>query len=432
VIRSFSTSARSYQCSALVQFDGRLLLDAEAYIKQIKELEKGAKDEYEKAFVQLFEAIAIGDLKGQNAKPFHPQFSASVEGESLPEKPGTLSGSKRVQFILPEVMGPPVNGLFTWTLSPYKPKASVEIVKLEQKGGSPTGDPRKVVFKGGSLVLSAEAVVRPADQAGLMTWEADPIGEVKPSVSSQKLGGGRVRAEIVYAGLPKENAEFGRKLVRAKALDDQDQQPFQAFFDRDGTDNPHGGDWPNWYYYWKQGPVPELERFTYRQDASMGAGYNHNDGSLTVTESAPQVIPGIDTTLHGTDKAFVYHLVRERVEGIKALGAIVRHELKHKELFEASTSPTSDYDHDRVTDVLETAAAGPRLSPFLANTYSVDFTVDQFYKDLGAVKAGDLETHRGQLQVYGDNELLAIVAEKEREVNEDDDWAFPGSQAGGD
>lgn len=68
-----------------------------------------------------------------------------------------------------------------------------------------------------------------------------------------------------------------------------------------------------------------------------------------------------------------------------------------------------------------------RLSPFLANTYATNFNVDLFYKDFSDPH---VEEHRSQLQLYGDNELLAIVAEQDRDVNEDEDWAFPGSQTG--
>ena len=57
-------------------------------------------------------------------------------------------------------------------------------------------------------------------------------------------------------------------------------------------------------------------------------------------ESAPGVIPALDVVLATKDGAHSYHLVRERAEGIRAVAAIVRHELKHKELHEATGDAT--------------------------------------------------------------------------------------------
>ena len=169
----------------------------------------------------------------------------------------------------------------------------------------------------------------------------------------------------------------------------------------------------------------------------MGGGYQPGSGKLTVTESTPGVIPAIDATLTTKDGAHSYRLARKRAEGVWAAAAVVRHELRHKELHEAKGA---DYDHDAVADDVETASADPWLDVFQANTYAT-LAAELFFGDTAAYVAGgedddaraarekEVKDTRGQLLVKGDNELLAIVAEKEAAPEEASDWAFPGSQA---
>jgi hypothetical protein len=321
-----------------------------------------------------------------------------------------------------------------WEFRPVGTRLGVEITKLEQDGGPRTANPSQVVFQNGTLRVVAEAKVTPASSAAQLRWQAPAIGAAQPTVKSTIQPGGIVRATITWQGLPAANSDFGNKQLKATVDDRTADRAFQVFFERDAKDNPKKTE-PNWYVYWKQGPVPELERFTYSADSSMAAGYDPVRKTLTITAEGPGVIPGLNVQLITNDKAHSYRLIRERCEGIRAVAAIVRHELRHKELHEMAGA---DYDQDAVIDNVETASASPWLDPFQPNSYA-NFDVNLFYKDLEnwkkegdekqqAARADQVKTHAGQLRVKGDNELLAIIAEGKKKANESQDWAFPGAQ----
>ncbi len=422
------------------EFAGRLVADSSEAREKIRAAVEQAKGEG-KELLRLLEALAEASMP-EDSQPFTCLVAADVDDFPLPEKPGVVSGSKKMRFHLPEVLGPTVEGTFAFSLSPVTEGPTVEIVKVEQAGGTRTTDPRQVVFEGGALVIVAEAEVDPPELAAAVTWEAPDLDEVKGKVASRVLENGHVEATVTYSALPAANSGFGSRTLRALAGDDEAQGNFSVFFSRDGRDSPEapaagGAKAPNWYVYWKQGPVPDLERFEFVADASMGAGYQPKSGRLTVTGSAPGVIPALDVNLVTKDEAHSYRLTRERREGIQAVAACVLHELKHKELHETKGD---DYDEDAVTDAVETESADPWLDVFQPNTYA-NFAVELFYGDTEAWVAGGededeqaarketVSTHRGQLRVKGDNELLAIIAERDAAADESSDWAFPGSQA---
>ncbi|HEY3439676.1 MAG TPA: hypothetical protein VGK29_02945 [Paludibaculum sp.] len=332
----------------------------------------------------------------------------------------------------------PLTAIVTWNLALPAPR--LEITKLEQQGGPKTGNPEQMVYENGVLRLQAEATVTPASEAASVRWNAPAIGEVQPVVQSAVRAGGMISATITWRGMPARNSDFGGKTLKATLQDCVAERRFQVFFDRDGTGNPQSrgstSPQPNWYVYWKQGPVPELDRFGYSNDPSMAAGYSPTANTLTVTGEAPGVIPGLNVQLRTKDGSKTYHLIRERCEGIRAVAAIVRHELRHKELHEMNGA---DYDFDAVVDAVEEKSSDPWLDIFQPNTYS-NFDVNLFYSDLDKwlsegnqaqrdARKAQVEDHRGQLRVKGDNELLAIIAEGRKKANEKEDWAFPGSQA---
>lgn len=338
------------------------------------------------------------------------------------------------------------NYTVTWNFTPPGPE--VKILKVEQKGGPRAQDPAHLVYKGGALTLVAEAEVVPAERAGEVKWEPPSLGEVQGRVlSSLVVAPGRVKAEISYPRLPARNDGFGEKQLKASLAGESDQKAFSAFFERDGKDHPPGGakdaGTPNWFFYWKQGPVPELDRFEYSNDPALGGGYSMQNRRLIVTQGSPEAIPGQDVNLTGGGNRR-YHLVRDRVEGIQAVAAVVRHEQRHKELMEQvqwpqgrdpfwrrtgepdpGIRPLNDYDMDGVPDEIETGASAPSLDPFQPCTYS-NFNIKLFFPDPAQPAP---QSQQDQLRVSADNELLAIVAERKRVCREEQDWAFPGTKA---
>ena len=95
---------------------------------------------------------------------------ASYDDGKLPATPGVVSGTKKVKFQPFEVLGPAVEGTFTFSLRPSTDGPRIDIVKLEQSGGPRTSDPKQLVFEGGSLTFVAEAKVDPPEFATAVEW----------------------------------------------------------------------------------------------------------------------------------------------------------------------------------------------------------------------------------------------------------------------
>jgi hypothetical protein len=323
------------------------------------------------------------------------------------------------------------------------PAATVKITSLKQEGGARTGDPAQLVFESGTLRFKAEAKVQPFQDAEALRWDAPDLGATKAKVESRVREDGVVEATITYQGLPAENSAFGSKFLKARVRKEEAEKRFQVFFEEKGKDNPEGGQVPNWYYYWKQGPVPLLEDFAYEEDASKAGGYSPSNGRLMVTSVTVGVIPALDAILQKADPYWglhTYHLQRERREHLEAVGATVAHELKHRDLF-TMKGPHRPSDGDGVEDAVEDGSIDPWLDKTDPNTYT-NFNISLFYGDTGDYvkndKDGSKESRQEtvdkatyQLRIAGDNELLAIIAERSLVVHAGQDWAFPGSQATG-
>jgi len=323
------------------------------------------------------------------------------------------------------------------------PATTVEITSLKQEGGARTGDPAQVVFEKGSLRVKAEARVQPFHDAEALKWDAPDLGTTKAKVETKVKEGGLVEATITYDGLPAENSAFGSKVLKARVRKEEAEKRFQVFFEEKGTDNPEGGRVPNWYYYWKQGAVPLLEDFAYEEDASKAGGYSPSNERLVVTSATVGVIPALDAILQKADPysgLHTYHLQRERREHLEAVGATVAHELKHRDLF-TMKGPHRPSDGDGVEDAVEDGSIDPWLDKTDPNTYSnldasLFFGNTRDYVQKGKEGTPDsrqqaVDQAAYQLGIAGDNELLAIIAERSLVVHAGQDWAFPGSQATG-
>ena len=322
------------------------------------------------------------------------------------------------------------------------PTTTVEIAELKQEGGPRTSDASQLVFEKGTLRFKAKAQVHPFHDAERLKWDAPDLGASKAQVESSVKEGGVVEATITYTGLPAENNAFGHKLLKAKVGKEEGEKRFQVFFQEKGTDNPEGGKMANWYFYWRQGAVPKLDQFNYEDDPSTAGCYSPSNRRLVVTQESVGIIPALDVVLRKEDKAtglHTYHLARKRREHLEAVGAVVAHELRHKELFEMEGPPASD--GDGVKDAVEDASTDPWLDKTDPNTYT-NFNADLFFGNVGDYVQNGKDGTKGQRQqtvdeaayqlgIAGDNELLAIVAEQSADFRPEEDWAFPGSQAKG-
>jgi hypothetical protein len=332
-----------------------------------------------------------------------------------------------------------------YRFTPKEPERSVQVSKLEQRPKSKAAGATDFVFASRRLVLYAEATVTPPGKVSSVEWDVPEIAGSTRKVDDRKRDRKRgiAKLTVTYTGLPSSNGEFGAKTLRARLADGgeprQDERSLRVFFDRDGTDNPGGAGEANWFYYWKQGAVPDLGQFTYSR-GTKGAEYDPNSGTLRIGADAtaafgPLTLP-LTTTLDGGHS---FTLQRDHVEGVQAVAAAVRHELTHKALIERAKQ-ASDADGDGIYLDQEADEAGypPWTSYENPNTYGV--TIDVFY---GGDSAAWVHSVRGrarrarqslvdsqvqQLQDAGDNEMKAIASEKKRTADEAQDWASPGSQ----
>lgn len=375
--------------------------------------------------------------------PFETDYSTPLPSSGL-----TLSGS--IDNIYASFYG--IDDLyvdFNWTLAPAsQQEGSLEITKLKQLSLAQTGSETDFVFHNGRLVLSAEATVSPPELADQIEWDVPTIGsddDRTVKITSNPLTG--VSALLVtYKKLPESNDDFGSKTLTAKIADAgvSDAKDFRVFFDRDATDHPDSQSGSvksaNWYYYWSQGPVPQLENFTY-ENTDKGGYYDWTTGKMTIGKTAasrafgPMNQPLTDTKT-GTHSCT---LVRDRVEGIQAVAAIIAHELRHKYLVEKVVARDQDGDMVRYE---EEEAVEPWTNYEDPNTYGL--TVEMFYGDTQSYIDGgktrrqrrqrksEIDTATEQLAGVGDNEIKAIFAEKNRECDSAKDWAWPGSQSGGE
>lgn len=270
------------------------------------------------------------------------------------------------------------------------------------------------VFKSGMLVINAKAKVEPSKHEKDVIWEIEDVQGSKKTIKPEK--GSEVK--ITFDKLPKDNNQFGEKLITAKVNGKQDQVKVRFFFERDAKDNPEGK-YPNWFYYWKQGAVKDLNRFSYDPNVRAAGEHNFAKAKLLVGPLASKVMIPVRIALTG--KCGGQSIVIPRTDGVDTAARVVAHELEHERLFK---SKKQDRDGDGVDDNEENHSS---------------YCLDSMNKNTHGLKAQMLGINDPKaaadpnkvLNEFGDNELLAIAAEQKysERVKRDKDWASPGSQS---
>ena len=213
----------TFDFSFVAEYAGKLVTDSSEYKKKIQDGLAEAKDD-ELHLAKLLEALALSAVPPES-KPFTMLVEASFEDGKLPPTPGVVTGTKKVTFMPFEVLGPAVEGTFTFSLRPATGGPRIDIVKLEQAGGPRTNDAKQLVFENGSLTFIAEAKVDPPEFASSVEWKAPDVGGEKAVVTGQSAEGGVAKAEITYRKLPSDNGEFGPRELKAYAGDDEARSP---------------------------------------------------------------------------------------------------------------------------------------------------------------------------------------------------------------
>jgi hypothetical protein len=286
-------------------------------------------------------------------------------------------------------------------------------------------------------------------------WDVDDIEgstkEVKslgPSCTSER-DETPVKGRCVvfrFKGLPKDNAQFGKKTITA---DIAEPVHIKAFYPKLEKNNPEGKD-PNWFYYWKQGAVPQLEQFKYKDrpptDAtsasflppntltvSARAALCQEAGTIELFERLPGFInpyegmgykrgdwrdPGPISNRGKIDALKEFKYIRifrtiniEELKGVDKCHSAVLHELKHKWVYD-SFRGRSDRDGDSLPDLWEVWTQPIyQFDPSDPDTHFLRFQIDEEY------------------WWYGDEEVLCREAERSHAAVHEPDWANPGKQS---
>jgi len=327
-----------------------------------------------------------------------------------------------------------INYLVTWRIG--NPDHTVTIKEPEKN--------RDFVFgekEAGDIRIEAEAEADPPSYNNrIQPWHigeaAGSTLEIKKRAGSKEAAGAPVGPDVLirYKTLPRLYDSFGEKTL---TCDNAEPVTVRLFFRKKDKDNPEHKV-PNWFYYWKQGPVPGLDQFTeYYESSDTQGNFDHNTGKLAISSLAAEERVPYHITLYSTEKAadphaasvairdndmtpgkareqgLIVNVVRiewPRTVGIETCAAIVLHELLHKEFFDRFRGAPDDPDGDELPTWFE-EIAGLRLDPNNPDTHFLRTQGDPEYA------------------AYGDQELLCRLREKLRSPKKALDWASPGSQS---
>jgi hypothetical protein len=199
-------------------------------------------------------------------------------------------------------------------LAPLVPEQTQLIITL------PEPDTELVFTPEGNLTVNAVAAVKPAEKAGQVEWELEPIGKAKITYEPQR--GAAVRIKV--KGLPERNDDFGAKTLTARLDGVQDQITLKLFFPPTAKNHPgegHGKT-PNWFYYWSQTKAGKGFDYFYWENPACGGtavgSYVYSDDRIYLYSSAFGAV-----CMNRNDGT--------PAKGIDCFGETIRHEKVHQE-----------------------------------------------------------------------------------------------------
>ena len=279
----------------------------------------------------------------------------------------------------------------------------------------------------GVLEMKFRAKVSPSEYEGDVIWEVPKIEGSNMTMDPPSGKGPTLK--VRYEGLPSENSQFGLKTVKALVnvggCMADDSKEVKIFYDRDAKNNP-GGDYPNWFYYWKQTPAAR----------PRGQHINVQYGGNTFDMCSQANIPALFKTGSGVATIYVCDLAKLGVKfptvfpslsldppyyhglitttEIDTFAVAVRHEYEHYAIehnYRGGKSPEAfepwDKDGDGLPDTME-------------HKWGFDPTKKQTY----------LANHPVVKNVEEDEEWLCYMSMLEITPGSLDkyDWACPGKQ----
>ena len=281
--------------------------------------------------------------------------------------------------------------------------------------------------KPGVLEMEFHAKVTPSDYEGDITWDVPQIEGSEMTMDPPSGKGPTLK--IRYEGLPKDNSQFGPKTVKVfvdvGGCIADDYQEVKVFYDRDAKNNP-GGEFPNWFYYWKQTPAgrPRNQQiiikyggttFDLCSDGKIPALYKPGSGHATIYVcDLAKLGADFPTTFPRLSLQPPYYKGTRTTTQIDTFAVAVRHEYEHYQIefnYRGGKSPEDytglDTDGDGLPDNVEHQWG---FSPYSKQTF--------------------LRAHPIVADVEEDEEWLCYMSMLEIPPGSLDryDWAHPGKQ----
>ena len=278
-----------------------------------------------------------------------------------------------------------------------------------------------------TLELKLQAKTKPEQYADSIEWT---LPEMEGTTRKIAQGAPRGRIlDVVYEKMPEDNSQFGKKKVTATlkvgTCTATETREVQFFFPRDLKNNP-GGQYPNWFYYWKQ------TRAARPRGQLVNIEYGGNTYDQCVHPTVPaQYTPGAGhATIHVCNLARLgaqfqnrfpvlslqapYHLGWETSRNIDTFAKAVIHEFVHWQC----------YHNFRYGKSL------PAIQAADSDSDGLPGTVEPQYGFNPNMFQTHMSTHPELHNIKGDEEWLAYTSMSEIPMGKynEYDWARPGNQ----
>ncbi|HNT43115.1 MAG TPA: hypothetical protein PKN85_01560 [Syntrophorhabdaceae bacterium] len=278
-----------------------------------------------------------------------------------------------------------------------------------------------------TLELKLRAKTKPEQYAESIEWTLPEMEGVTRRVIQGAPRGSVL--DVIYEKMPEDNNQFGKKKVTATLkvgiCTATESREVQFFYPRDLKNNP-GGQYPNWFYYWKQTPAAKP------RGQLVNIEYGGSIYGECIHPSVPaQYTPGAGhATIHVCNLAKLgsqfqnrfpvlslqppYHLGWETSRNIDTFAKAVIHEFVHWQC----------YHNFRYGKSLPAIQAADTDADGLPDTVEPQYGFDP------SMRQTHMSTHPELKKIKYDEEWLAYMSMSEIPMGKynEHDWARPGNQ----